>query len=77
MQNQDRNKCKKVDENMVYVYVFDGAVVAVSFIDVEDDACSASASIVINEDLDTSDASSFEDSLESIINCDFEVKKVY
>jgi hypothetical protein len=70
-------ECKKVDENMVYFYVFDGAVVAVSFIDGEDDACSASAAIVTNEDLDTSNASSFEDSLESIINCDFEVKKVY
>ncbi|MBO5701218.1 MAG: hypothetical protein J6S71_02150 [Clostridia bacterium] len=70
-------ECKKVDENMVYFYVYDGAVVAVSFIDGEDDACSASASIVSNENLDTSDAQSLDESLESIINCDFEVKKVY
>jgi hypothetical protein len=70
-------ECKKVDENMVYFYVFDGAVVAVSFIDGEDDACSASASIVTNEDLDTSDAKSLDESLEKLIDCDFEVKKVY
>ena len=70
-------ECKKVDENMVYFYVYDGAVIAVSFIDGEDDACYASASIVADDELYTSDAKSLEESLESIIDCDFEVKKVY
>jgi hypothetical protein len=70
-------ECKKVDENMVYFYVYDGAVIAVSFIDGEDDACYASASIVADDELDTSDAKSLEESLESIIDCDFEVKNVY
>lgn len=70
-------ECKAVEEDMVYFYAYDSAIVAVSFNDGEDDACSATATIVLNKKLDTSDASSFEDSLESIINCDFEVKKVY
>ena len=70
-------ECKKVDENMVYFYVYDGAVIAVSFIDGEDDACYASASIVADDELYTSDAKDLEESLESIIDCDFEVKKVY
>lgn len=70
-------ECKKVEDNMVYFYVYDGAVIAVSFIDGEDDACQASAHIVYNEELDTSSVKELEDSLESIIKCDFEVKKVY
>ncbi len=70
-------ECKKIDENMVYFYVYENAVIAVSFIDGEDDACQASASIVSNEELDTSSVKELEESLESIINCDFEVKKVY
>ena len=69
--------CKKVEENMVYFYVYDGIFVAIAFVDGDGEACYASASIVNNAGLDTSDTSSFEDSLESIINCDFEVKKVY
>jgi hypothetical protein len=68
---------KRVDENMVYFYVYDGAVVAVSFINGDGDACSASASIVASDELDTSDAKSFDESLEELIDCDFEVKKVY
>ena len=69
--------CKKVEENMVYFYVYEDALVAVSFVDGDGDACYASASIVRSAELDTSDAKSFDDSLESLVDCDFEVKKVY
>ena len=69
--------CKKVEENMVYFYVYEDIFVAVGFVDGDGDACYASASIVKADELDTSDAKSFEDSLESLVDCDFEVKKVY
>jgi len=69
--------CKKVDCNMVYFYVYDDTVVAVSFVDGEGDACYASASIVSNDELDISVAKALNDSLESLIDCDFEVEKVY
>lgn len=70
-------ECKKVEENMVYFYVYEDVVVAVSFIDGDDDACQASASLVINQDFDTSDAKSLEENLEKLIKCDFDVEKVY
>jgi len=70
-------ECKAIEEDMVYFYAYDGVIVAVCFYDGEDDACSATATVVLNKKLDASDASSFEDSLESLFNCDFEVKKVY
>ncbi len=70
-------ECKAVKEDMVYFYIYDGAIVAVSFNDGEDDACAASAKLVLNKKLDTSDISSFEDSLESMFNCSFDVEKVY
>ena len=69
--------CKKVEENMVYFYVYKDVVIAVGFVDGDGDACYASASIVTNENLDTSEATSIDDSLESLVDCDFEVKKVY
>ena len=69
--------CKKVEENMVYFYVYEDALVAVSFVDGDGDACYAYASIVSNSELDTSDAGSLDDSLEDLVDCDFEVKKVY
>ena len=70
-------ECKAVEEDMVYFYAYDGAVVAVIFNDGEDDACVASATVVLNKKLDASDASSFEDSLELIVDCDFDVEKIY
>ncbi len=70
-------ECKAVEEDMMYFYVYDGAVVGVSFNDGEDDACHASATLIFNEKLDTSDVASFEDSLESIVKCDCDVEKVY
>ncbi len=69
--------CKAVEENMVYFYVYDGAVVSVSFTDGEGDACQASASLVMNRSFDISNAESLDKSLELIIKCNFEVKKVY
>lgn len=70
-------ECKAVEENMVYFYVYDGALIAVSFTDGEDDACQASASLVINENFDVSSAESLNESLELLISCDFDVEKVY
>ncbi len=70
-------ECKAVEGDMVYFYIYEDAVVAVSFIDEEDDVCRAFASLVINENFDVSSAKSLNESLESLINCDFEVKKVY
>lgn len=69
--------CKAVEENMVYFYVYDGAVVSVSFTDGDGDACQASASLVMNSSFDVSNAESLDNSLESIIKCSFDVKKVY
>ncbi len=70
-------ECKAVEEDMMYFYVYDGAIVGVSFNDGEDDACTASATLVFNEKLYTSDVEMFEDSLESIVKCDCDVEKVY
>lgn len=70
-------ECKAVEEDMVYFYTYEGAIAAVTFNDGEDDACSAAATVVLNNKLDASDVSAFEDSLESILNCDCDVEKVY
>ncbi len=70
-------ECKAVEEDMVYFYAYEGAIIAVTFNDGEDDACTASATLVLNEKLDTSDVEAFEDSLESIVKCDCDVEKVY
>ena len=70
-------ECKKIEEDMMYFYVYDGAIVGVSFNDGEDDACHASATLVFNGDLVTSSVDDFEESLESIIGCVCDVEKVY
>ena len=70
-------ECKAIEEDMMYFYIYDGAVVGVSFNDGEDDACHASATLVFNKNLVTLSVDDFEESLESIIDCDCNVEKVY
>lgn len=69
--------CKAVEEDMLYYYIYDGAIVGVSFRDGEDDACYAIAAPLICGELDATDAKALEDSLEAIINCDFSIERLY